>query len=242
MLLLKGSWKNSELFRPEEEKECFVKVYTSACEDTCNYLTKNCYHSLMKSLVLLLIIFSLQLTIQAQKSSDPLLKKRLLEYLKLEQRNNPQKQIEYLHPKMFLIRSKEDVLEEMQLAHDNELLRIVIDSTSIKNISPVFSYNGIQYAKAEYKIFAHFIFKEPIYLSTDENISKYKDLLQKDLRNGIVGFNKTHNWFTLETASSLMAIKDVSTSPWKVIWQETNQELLELLYPDPVLKHFDLLK
>src|SRR5687768_8525244 len=98
---------------------------------------------------LTLLITIAVLSADAQ-SSDPSLKERLNRYASLNRELNFRELMEYIHPSLFKIRSKEDMIQVMESGFNNEHIEMKFDSISMQTIGPVFNYEGSQYHKVDY--------------------------------------------------------------------------------------------
>src|SRR5206468_8254466 len=101
----------------------------------------------MKHLIFLALVCFIFLSTSAQKTADPVFKKRLNEYIALTKQLNFEKLMDYVHPKLFKIVPRDQMLQMFQSAFENEMMSISIDSLSILQTSPAYSYQGSLYRK-----------------------------------------------------------------------------------------------
>jgi hypothetical protein len=196
----------------------------------------------MRKLVIgFLIAFSSVASI-AQDNSDPELSKRLDKYMNLTRELKFEEIMEYTHPKIFAIASKEQLAEVFKQAFDNEEMSIGIDSTAIVGISDAFKLKDATYKKIVYSMNMVVRFKDTISLKEESFIGTMKMAFTNAFPGATVEFNKAKKTFQIKALNIMIAIKDNNATPWMFLgYEKKNGELLKVLYPKEVIEHFKLL-
>jgi hypothetical protein len=148
--------------------------------------------------------------------------------------------LNYTHPKVFEMASKEDVLAAMENAFDNETMRI-----RLVHINPTFTYSDIKTIEGKslclinYTNAMRMTFENK--LSGDE-VETMKKSFTESGEYKTVNFEKDRNSFFLEGNSILIAVSDESTQgKWKFVnYSKTQAQLAEMLLGATILKGLGL--
>ena len=178
----------------------------------------------------------------SQFNSDPALSKRLDEYMKLTRELKFEKIMEYTHPKMFTIASKEQLIEVLKQGFDNEGMSIAIDSAVVAGISEGFILENVTYKKVDYSVKMAVRFKDTASLKEENFISAMKIAFTNAFPGGTVEFAEADKVFRIKASNLMIAIKDNEATPWMFLgYEKKNAELAKLLYSKEVIEHFKLL-
>lgn len=146
----------------------------------------------------------------------------------------------YTHPKVFEMASKEDVLAAMEYAFDNETMRI-----RLVHMNPTFTYSEIKTFEGKslclinYTNAMRMTFENK--LSGDE-IETMKKSFTDSGEYKTVQYEKDRNSFFLEGNAIMIAISDETTQgKWKFVnYSKTQAQLAEMLLGANVLKELGL--
>jgi len=195
----------------------------------------------MKKLTVLLLSFCF-LTATAQKTTDTQLTNRLKDYFALSKSLDFAGTMNYMHPKLFTIVPKEQLISTMEAAFNTQEMKISFDSMSVLAISPVYKSGNALYRKVDY------------YMSMNIALSDSMDLENQQLATILLASFKQSfpgKRVTVQTATNsiqvagkdlLFAIKDPKVTDWMFLgYERSNPKLAEQLFPKPVRQHFKLL-
>jgi hypothetical protein len=193
----------------------------------------------MKTILAFLLCFSL-VQVNAQ-SSDPLLDKRLNEYLQLNRQKKFGELVEYMHPSIFSIVPKEQLQEAMEKGFDSEEMKITVDSIKATRIGPVFNFDGGSYHKVDTYMELSFYMNDKEMMAdssfSEIMISQFKQIFP----NKTVTFSSDKTHFTVAGIDVILAIKDDGKSPWMFLgFEESKKEMLKTLIPKEVVEGLKL--
>lgn len=196
----------------------------------------------MRKYLLVFLAFLTTVTAFAQNNSDPQLSKRLDEYMSLTRHLKFEEIMNYTHPKMFTIATREQLIEVFKQSFDNEQMSIGFDSTAITGVSDEFKTENVAYRKIDYWMKLSVLFKDTAALNDENFIGVMKMSFENAFPGGSVLFSKELKKFEIRAPSIMIAIKDSPGSLWMFLgYQRGNDALLKMLYPQPVIEHFKLL-
>ncbi len=146
----------------------------------------------------------------------------------------------YTHPKVFEMASREDVLAALENAFDNETMRIRLVHTN-----PNFTYSDIKTIEGKslclinYTNAMRMTFENK--LSGDE-VETMKKSFTDSGEYKTVTYEKDRNSFFLEGNSIIIAVSDESTQgKWKFVnYSKTQAQLAEMLLGTSILKELGL--
>jgi len=166
--------------------------------------------------------------------------RRLDEYMMLNKKMDFEKLMDYIHPNLFTIASKEQMTEMFKSAFDNEALTITMDSLSVIAISPSFSNKGSLYRKVDYYISLSLKFKDSSILKDDESVATSIAQMKSAMDADNVKYIKPDNRLQIDSRKIMIAIKD-NAKEWMFLGYEAKQsDLMQSLVPIEVLKNFKL--
>ena len=189
------------------------------------------------------IILSLMcvLSFSTFAQEDTILSSRLEKYMLLTKQLDFEKLMDYIHPDLFKIAPKEKVIETFQNAFNNEMIEIIIDSTSVSDISPSFIYHEVVYKKIDYYMSMQLKFKDTSVWEDDEFVKSMSEQLKKGFENMNINYIKEKNYFRIDGINIMFAIKDKRQSVWMFLGYDKRQAtIVEILFPGEVLTHFNL--
>ncbi|MDQ3279588.1 MAG: hypothetical protein M3Q06_14780 [Bacteroidota bacterium] len=195
----------------------------------------------MKKLTALLLSFYF-LAASAQKTTDTQLTNRLKDYFAASKSLDFDRTMDYMHPKLFTIAPREQLVATMEAAFNTPEMKISFDSMSVLAISPIYKSGNATYRKVDY------------YMSMNIALSDSMDLENKQLADiMLTSFKQSFpgKKVTVQTATNsiqvagkdmLFAIKDPKVTDWMFLgYDRSNPKLAEQLLPKPVRQHFKLL-
>jgi hypothetical protein len=172
-------------------------------------------------------------------AQDSKLKIRLDEYMRLNRELNFERLMDYVHPKLFTLAPREQLISYFKNIYDNEEMKIRIDSASISAISPVYKLTPGFYHKVDYKMRLTLILND----TAVTNQESFRNLIIANLENsfsGKVTYNSEKSSFDIAMSSILVAIKDDEKTDWLFLGYDGKQPLIKTLIPAQVLTHFKL--
>lgn len=189
---------------------------------------------------LLLIILSFSFC-QAQKPDDKLFEQRLETYLQLNRELKFEALMDYVHPSLFKLADKKQLVQVFKNTYDNGQIRILIDSTLITAISPEFKNDSALYRKIDYRMSLRLFIKDTAALNDQAYVTRLGESLKLGFPNGDIRFNKSARIFEIAAPSIMFAIRDNTASPWMFLGFQKNESFIKTLYPPAVIEHFHLL-
>jgi hypothetical protein len=195
----------------------------------------------LKQLTILLLSFFF-LTANAQKSTDLQLNSRLQEYFAYSKNLDFNKLMDYMHPRLFAVAPKEQLIQSMEQAFNNPEMKFSFDSMAVVAISPVYKFGKASYRKIDYHMGMTITLSDSIDL-------KNKDMAAIMLKSFQAGFPKkkivvdaSSNAIRVEGKELLFAIRDAESPEWMFLgYDRSNQKLLQQLYPRQVRQYFKVL-
>lgn len=195
----------------------------------------------MKKLTVLLLTFSV-LLVQAQKSTDAQLNNRLKEYFAFSKNLEMDKAMDYMHPKLFTIAPKEQLVAAMDAAFNNPEMKFSFDSMAIVAISPAFKSGAATYRKVDYFMSMHIALSDSLDLENKELAAAMRASFETGFPGKKISVQTETNSIHVAGTELLFAIKDPQATEWMFLgYDRKNQQLIERLFPKAVRQHFKLL-
>ncbi|MBB1286729.1 hypothetical protein HRH25_20280 [Flavisolibacter sp. BT320] len=195
----------------------------------------------MQKLTVVLLTLSV-LFGHAQKTTDPQLTNRLKEYFVLSKNLEMDKAMDYMHPKLFTIAPKEQLVAAMDAAFNNPEMKISFDSMAIVAISPAFKSGAATYRKVDYFMSMHIALSDSLDLENPELAAAMQASFQKGFPGKKISVQTETNSIHVAGKELLFAIKDPQVIQWMFLgYDRKNQQLVERLFPKAVRQHFKLL-
>src|SRR5690349_19618445 len=102
----------------------------------------------MKNFIVLVTLLFCTATF-AQKNADTAFERRLNDYMRFTRELRFDDIINYTHPKLFTIATKDQLKEFLQGSFENEQMKIEFDSTAIKKVSENFKLENVLYKRVD---------------------------------------------------------------------------------------------
>jgi hypothetical protein len=173
--------------------------------------------------------------------ADTSFKKRLNVFMKLNRDMDFDGMMNYIHPSIFKIAPREQIVEVFKNSFDNQMIKMSIDSLFILKISSDFRLGDTVYRKVDYGMLATLKFKDTSLKSDTAFISRTTENLKKGFADGTITYNQAMDAFEIRTNTLLIAIKDGPSVPWMFLGYQKNEDLLRQIFPAEVISHFKLL-
>lgn len=195
----------------------------------------------MKILTALLFSFAL-FTATAQRNTDPQLQDRLNDYLRLTKEMNFDKAFDFMHPKLFTIASKEDLVKITESAFQNPDFSFSFDSLAILSVGQPVKIGAETYRKITYYT------KMIMTLNSDSmNLKEegFASAITASMKNGFSGkkvvLDREGNRIFISGTDIMFAIKDSPKSDWLFLgYEPKNPALIKKLFPPAVRQRFGL--
>jgi hypothetical protein len=196
----------------------------------------------MKRLLIIMACALLPLlTIAQVKSGDAALDKRLSDYLKYTRELNFSALMDYLHPNLFKIASKEAIQQSFEQAFQSEEMEIAITEIHILAIGKPFNSKGASYSKVDYSMQMYLLFKDTTVLSTPDFVPNMLKAFESAFAGKKTKYDASTHRFIVEGPDVLYAIKDDAQTPWMFVGYKKDKTLLETIFPQEVIAHFNML-
>ncbi len=194
----------------------------------------------MKKIVLILVLGSIHFFSSAQNSGDTSLDRRLNEYFQLNVDARFEQLMDYVHPSLFAMAPRQQLIEFFRNTYDNASMHLSIDSTTTISISPGFREGNVEYRKVNYWMGVHMVFKDSQTVHDPEFVKKTTDLLKIGFPNALIRY-QSQNSFFVGSDNLLIAIKDTDHTPWMFLGYTKNENFIRKLFTPSVIDHFHLL-
>ena len=193
----------------------------------------------MKKLPLLLFIALCSLSTVAQR--DTSLQRRLDEYLAANKQLDFEKLMNYIHPKLFEIVPREQMIELFKSIFDNPQMTISMDTMSVTGISKSFNFKGAEYKKVDYYLGMSLRFKDSTVLKDQDKVSQIQEQVKTAMTAENVNYIPANNSLAIDAKKIMFAIKDNPRTQWMFVGYEPQQkEMMKTLVPEEVLTNFKL--
>lgn len=193
----------------------------------------------MKKVVFILFLIS-NLHVSAFSQKDTALERRLQEFLRVNDRMELDRVLDYTYPKLFSIVPRKQMLNILKSTFDNEEMSIALDSLAIVNVFPVFKVENGYYAKVIYSMNMLMSFKEDPSdsLSAEDKSERDEFMLNhmaKEYGAGNVSIDPATGALKIKVVSPMVAIKDSYAKDWTFVNLKDNDPLSSRLFSKPVL-------
>lgn len=195
----------------------------------------------MKKFLIIHVSILLSISSFAQKNTDTAFSRRLNDYMRFTRELKFDDIINYTHPKLFTIATKDQIKEFLQGSFENEQMKIEFDSTAITKVSENFKAENVNYKRIDYWMAVTVSFKNTAALSDSNFISSMTTALHQGFPEGKIVYNPFRKKFEIQANGLMIAIKDNKFTPWMFLGYQKNDALIKKLYPQQVIDHFKLL-
>ena len=193
----------------------------------------------MKKLTLLFFIGLCSLSTLAQR--DTSLQRRLDEYLAANKQLDFDRLMDYIHPKLFEIAPREQIIELFKSIFDNPQMTISMDSMLVKEVSKSFNFKGAEYKKVDYYVSMNLRFKDSTVLKDQDKVSQIQEQVKTSMNADNVRYIAENNSLAIDARKIMFAIKDNPRTQWMFLGYEPQQrEMMKTLVPEEVLTNFKL--
>lgn len=195
----------------------------------------------MQKLTIFLLSFFF-FTANAQKVADPALSSRIQEYLSYTKQLDFDKAMDYMHPKLFTIAPKAQLVQSMEQAFHNEEMKFTFDSMAIVAISPVYKFAKASYHKIDYFMGMTIALGDSIDLSNKEMAAIMLQSFQAGFPKKKITIDAPNNAIKVSGRELMFAIKDAAVEDWMFLgYDRSNPALISKLYPKQVRQYFKVL-
>lgn len=195
----------------------------------------------MKKLTLLLLLFVF-VSARSQTSNDAQLNTRLKEYLASSKDLDFNKAMDYMHPKLFTVAPKAQLIEIMDKAFNNPQMKFRFDSMAVVAMSPAYKFETSVYRKIDYHIVMTITLADSINLDDKVMAAAMMQSFQSGFPNKKITLDTAANSIRVAGREVMFAIKDNGSPVWMFLgYERSNPQLLQILYPRQVRQHFKLL-
>ncbi|MBC7851021.1 MAG: hypothetical protein H7Y31_14865 [Chitinophagaceae bacterium] len=192
----------------------------------------------MKRYLLSCLIVFLSFATTAQ--TDTSLTNRLAEYTRLTRELEIVKLMDYIHPSLFELAPRDQMIEMFQNIYDSKEMTIRIGSLENKAISEPFTLKKATYRKVDYYMVMNMKFKDSSATADPTFVTTMIENLQGALPKKEVSFDKATNAFVIKGMDVLIAIKDDATTPWLFLGYDDSNPTVASLFPPELVAHFKL--
>jgi hypothetical protein len=193
----------------------------------------------VKKLPLLFLIGLCSLSTLAQR--DTSLQQRVNEYLAANRQLDFEKLMNYIHPKLFQIVPRDQMIELFKSIFDNPQMTISMDSMTVTGISKSFNFKGAEYKKVDYYIAMSLRFKDSTVLKDQDKVSEIQERVKTSMSAENVKYVAENNSLAIDARKIMFAIKDTPRTQWMFVGYEPQQkEMMKTLVPEEVLTNFKL--
>jgi hypothetical protein len=192
----------------------------------------------MKKLSYLFIILLVSIAGFAQ--TDTSLIRRLKEYTRFSKELNFEGLMEYMHPSLFELAPKDQLIEVFKNVYENDATKMTIEKLENRSISDPFTLKGVKYCKVDYDMEMHLMFKDESRLSDTTLVSSMLSTLKQALIGKDVSYNASRKIFIIKGSDVLIAIKEDPKTPWLFLGYDGTNELVKKLFPEELIEHFKL--
>lgn len=195
----------------------------------------------MKKTLLCALLFLASFAVFAQvRSGNADLDKRLSEYLVLNKALDFEKLIEYVHPSIYKIAPKAEILKSFQGIFNDPDMKVGIDSLAIVDFGQQFRHNNTEYTKVNYHMTLSLLFRD----SSIYEMPDFESTLVKSLSDAFTGknvrYHKASKTFIVEGVDVMYGIRDAN-APWMFLGYQRNEQMVKALFPQAVIDYFKML-
>lgn len=192
----------------------------------------------MPKIISFISFFLLVITGFAQP--DTALSKRLEEYIRFNKELKFEELMEYIHPSLFKLAPKDQLIEVFKKVYDNDEMKISIDNLEKRSISDLYALNGVQYHKVDYYMVMRMKFKDESKTLDSSFVNSMTTSLEAALPLKKVSYDTAGNQFFIKGTDVLIAIKDSPKSSWLFLGYDPGNEMIKQLLPQELIEHFKL--
>lgn len=148
---------------------------------------------------------------------------------------NFEKILDYTYPKLYTIATKEQVREALESVFNSDEFNIKMDSLKIEKIYPLFASGNNRYAKINYSMY---ILMSPKLQEDSTSIAMLVSIMQKQIGNENVRFDKNTNTLIIFQKVDMAAIKDELSPEWTFFNLNKDDPMMEQLLDKEIISKF----
>lgn len=189
----------------------------------------------MKSLQLAFLLLFFSLAAPAKAQTDPSLKRRLTEYMALTRSLNFDSLMNYIHPKLFSIAPREQMVAVMKSTFQgDEDIEIRLDSMETGTISKPFIAEGGTYTKIAYSMLIRLRMKEED--PEKQANSMMMSLFQSQYGKENVRYDAGTRFYMIRIQTFMVGVKDSESPEWTFLNFKPEDAITARLLPKAVIE------
>ena len=176
----------------------------------------------------------------AQSSKDSIeLRSRLNDYMNLTQKKDFDKLMDFIHPSLFRMASKEMIKEALVAAYSNAEVVIDFDSMTVNKVSQEYFVKDTAYRRVDYSMLMIMKFTDKETASDTSLVKVLIPALEADFPGQAVRYDKQKAAYIISGKEILMAIRDPSKK-WQFLGVEKENAMLMTLFSKDLIDRFKL--
>ncbi len=189
----------------------------------------------MKKYLLLFVLTTLSYSSYAQPDSSLL--NRLHRFLNLNHLKDFNGVLDYTYPKLFTIVPREQMLEIMKNAFDNEEMVIEVDSLQTVKFYPLLTTDEGSFLKIDYSMILRMQYKkmEEDSSATPEKMEQISSLLSTKYGEGNARYDAASKKIIIRVHTPLLAIRDILSPEWTFINFKNDEMITPLLLSQDII-------
>jgi hypothetical protein len=167
------------------------------------------------------------------------MEQRLTEFMKLNEEMNLEKIMDYLHPKLFTIVPRKDLLQAMKDGFNSEEVKVDIDSMKVDKIHPVFEMDNASYAKINYSMLMLMDFNNAAD-STAEVDKEQSEFMRKTMAAEYgeenVSVDDATGIIKIQASSIMVGVKEQSDKEWYFVNLKAEDPMMTKIFSKKVIE------
>ena len=151
-----------------------------------------------------------------------------------------EKLFDYLHPNIYKVAPREQMVEAFRKTFNNDEVALGIDSIQQKQVSESFLLSGATYRKVDYYMVMWLKTKDESSMGDSSFVEIMLAGLKEGFANKDVSYDKGKKVFMIRGNDKLIAIKDTPGSIWMFLGYQKGNPHTSKMLPEQVIKHFRL--
>lgn len=189
----------------------------------------------MKFLQLVFLVLFLAGAVPAAAQADPSLQRRLGEYIALTRSLNFDSLMSYIHPKLFSIAPREQMVQVMKSTFQgDEDIEILLDSMETGTISKPFLAAGGTYTKIAYSMVIKLRMKKED--PEKPASSMMMTLFQSQYGKENVRYDETTRFYIIRIRTYMVGVKDSESPEWTFLSFKPEDAITARLLPKAVIE------
>lgn len=166
------------------------------------------------------------------------MEQRLTEFMKLNEEMNMEKIMDYVHPKLFTIVPRKDLLQAMKDGFNSEEVKVDIDSMKVDKIHPVFEMDNASYAKINYSMLMLMDFNNAAdsTAEVDEEQSEFmRKTMAAEYGEENVSVDEATGIIKIRASSIMIAVKEKSDKEWYFVNLKEEDPMMTKIFSKEVI-------